>query len=135
MTDADESSQTNALAAFTFGAVFAVIGLLGFTVSGGHDPVGHRGGHLLGLFQVNVLHNLVHLALGTLMIFAAVTGTRPAAVSNVLVGAVYLAIGAIGGFVTGTSLNVLALNGADHALHLVLGAVLLAIGWLADRRP
>jgi hypothetical protein len=133
MIDMEESSQVNTLAAFTFGAVFVVIGLLGFTVSGGHQPVGSHGGHLLGVFQVNLLHNLVHLALGALMIFAAVAGTRPAKVVDVLVGAVYLAVGAVGVFATGTSLNIIALNGADNALHLLLGAVLLAIGLLADR--
>jgi hypothetical protein len=125
--------QSNTLTAFNFGAALVVVGLLGFTVSGGHPAAGATGGHLIGVFKVNVLHNLVHLAVGTLMIFAAVAGTRLAKTANVLVGAGYLVVGVAGLLVVGTRLNVLALNAADNAMHLALGLVLSAMGLLADR--
>jgi hypothetical protein len=36
-------SRLNSLAAGAFGAVFVIVGLLGFTVSDGHDAAGHTG--------------------------------------------------------------------------------------------
>jgi hypothetical protein len=130
--DAD-SSQINTLAAFVFGALLVVVGLLGFTVSGGHEPAGHSGGNLLGLFEVNLLHNLVHLAVGALMIIAAVAGTRAAKALNTIVGLLYLALAVAGLFLLHTTSNILAINHADNILHLVLGTVLTAIGVIADR--
>ena len=120
--------RLNTLVAFVFGAVFVVVGLLGFTVSGGHHVAGREGGDLLGLFQVNVLHNLVHLAAGAALIAASIVGVRAAKAANTLFGVVYLAVGLLGLFVTGGSANIIALNGADNVLHLFLGAVLLAVG-------
>jgi len=126
--------KLNSLVAGAFGAVFVIVGLLGFTVSGGHDVAGHTGGQLLGLFQVNVLHNLVHMAVGAAMIAAAIAGVRVAKSANALIGAVYLLLGIVGLAITGdNALNIIALNGADNGLHVVLGVVLLGIGLGADR--
>jgi hypothetical protein len=126
--------RLNSLVAGAVGAVFVVVGLLGFTVSGGHDVVGHEGGQLVGLFQVNTLHNIVHLAVGAAMIAAAIAGTRAARMGNTLIGAVYIVLGLLGLFITGDSpLNIIALNGADNGLHLVIGALLVAVGVGADK--
>jgi len=126
--------RLNSLVAGVVGAVFVVVGLLGFTVSGGHDIAGHAGGQLVGLFQVNTLHNIVHLAVGAAMIAAAIAGTRAARVGNTLIGVVYLALGVLGLFITGDNpLNIIALNGADNGLHLVIGALLVAVGLGADK--
>jgi hypothetical protein len=47
---------------------------------------------------------------------------------------VYLALGVLGLFITGDNpLNVIALNGADNGLHLVIGTALLGVGLGADR--
>ena len=54
--------SVNGLVALAFGAVFVVVGLAGFLVSGGHPAVGTSGGALLGLFQYNVLHNVVYVS-------------------------------------------------------------------------
>jgi hypothetical protein len=129
------SGRLNTVAAGAVGAVFIVVGLLGFTVSGGHSLAGHTGGRLLGLFQVNSLHNLVHLGVGAAMVAAAIAGTRGARSANTVIGFVYLALGVVGLFITGDSpLNIVALNGADNGLHLAIGAVLVAVGLGADRR-
>jgi hypothetical protein len=125
--------RVNSLVAFAFGAVFVVVGLLGFTVSGGHHVAGTEGGELLGLFQVNVLHNFVHLAAGAVLIGSAIAGARAAKMANTLFGVVYLAVGVVGLFLLGTSANIIALNSADNALHLALGAVGLGVGLGADR--
>lgn len=129
------SGRINSLLAGVVGAVFVVVGLLGFTVSGDHALAGHTGGQLLGLFQVNTLHNLVHLAVGAVMIGAAIASVRAARVGNTVIGAVYLALGVLGLFIVGDNpLNIIALNGADNWLHIVIGAVLVAIGLGSDRR-
>lgn len=126
--------RLNTLVAFAFGAVFVLVGLAGFFVTGGHHAVGQDGGKLLGLFQVNVVHNLVHLAVGAVMIGAAIAGARAAKAVNLLFGVVYLVVFVFGLFALGNSLNFLALNGADNGLHLALGAALVASGLLLDRR-
>jgi len=126
--------RLNTLVSGTVGAVFVVVGLLGFTVSGGHSAAGHTGGELLGLFQVNLLHNLVHVAVGAAMIAAAIVSAQAARAANTLIGAVYLVLGVLGLFITGdNALNVIALNGADNGLHIVIGAVLVAVG-MSGRR-
>jgi hypothetical protein len=125
----------NSIVAFGFGAIFVLVGMAGFTVSGGHSTAGHEGGDLLGIFQVNALHNVVHLAVGAVMIGAAVAGTRAARLTNILIGAVYLLLAALGLVILGDNpLNVIALNGADNGLHAVLGVALLGFGLAADRR-
>jgi hypothetical protein len=126
--------ELNAVAAGAVGVVFVVVGILGFAVSGGHQAIGHEGGEL-GLFQVNTLHNVVHIAVGAALVLAAWFSNRAARVGNVAIGAVYLALGAGGMFILGdTPLNIIALNGADNWLHIAGGAALVAVGLFADRR-
>jgi len=127
-------ARLSTLVALAFGAVFVLVGLAGFFVTGGHHAVGQDGGKLLGLFQVNVVHNLVHLVVGAVMIGAAISGVRAAKAVNLVFGAVYLVVFVFGLFALGHVLNFLALNGADNGLHLALGAVLLAAGLTLDRR-
>jgi Domain of unknown function (DUF4383) len=124
----------NGLVALAFGAVFVLVGLAGFLVSGGHPAAGTTGGALLGLFQVNVLHNVVHLLIGVVMIAAALRGDRPARGANRTFGVLYLVLFVAGLFLVGSPLNLVALNGGDNILHLVLGAVLAGVGFGADRR-
>jgi hypothetical protein len=125
--------KLNSLVAFALGAVFVLVGLAGFLVSGSHRAVGAEGGDLLGVFQVNVLHNIVHVAVGAALIAAAIVGSRAARLANTVVGAVYLLLFVAGLVLIGTSANIIALNGADNVLHLVLGLALTAVGVLADR--
>jgi hypothetical protein len=126
--------RLNTMVAFLFGAVFVLVGLAGFFVTGGHHVIGQDGGKLLGLFQVNVAHNLVHLVVGAVMIGAATNGVRAAKAVNLFFGVVYLVVFVFGLFALGNSLNLLALNGADNGLHLVLGMALTATWLLLDRR-
>jgi hypothetical protein len=133
LADARATSGLNSLAAALVGIVFVVVGILGFAVSGGHHAIGHEGGELV-LFQVNALHNIVHLVVGATLATAAWVGNRPARVANVAIGAVYLVLGAVGFFILGdTAFNVIALNNADNGLHLVIGAALVAVGLATDK--
>jgi hypothetical protein len=124
----------NRLLATVFGAVYILVGLLGFAVSGGHGFAATDGGKLLGIFMVNPLHNVVHLAVGALLLAGAAAGDLAATRINTLVGGVYLAVGVIGLFILNASTNILALNSADNVLHLASAALLLAVG-LTARTP
>lgn len=137
VSTAQAPSQTASLSrkvAAAFGAVFVILGLVGFTVSGGHDAIGTEGGHLLGLFEVNVAHNLVHLVVGIALIAAAALSNSIAKLANIVVGAVYLLVAVIGLIIINGDLNILALNGLDNGLHVVVGGALLAAGLVLDRK-
>jgi uncharacterized membrane protein YuzA (DUF378 family) len=111
-----------------FGVVYVLVGLAGFAITGGVDFAGMHGEKLLGLFMVNPLHNIVHLAVGAALFAAARAGERASATVNSLVGAVYLLVGIVGLFILDKSANVLALNGLDNGLHFASAIVLLAVG-------
>ena len=122
--------SVNATVAAAFGVVYALVGVVGFFVS---DTFAEQDdAKLLGLFEVNNLHNVVHLVIGLALLAAART-TRTARSANAAIGATYVLLALVGPFITGTKANIVALNGADHGLHLASGALLLAVGLLADK--
>lgn len=125
--------SVNRLVGLGFGAVYVLVGLLGFVVSGDHAFAGAEGGHLLGLFAVNGLHNVVHLLVGAGLVGGAAAGPAVAKKVNIAVGAVYLVVGVLGLVIGGTSMNLLALNAADHGLHFASALLLLGVGVAADR--
>ena len=127
--------RLNSPVAFAFGAVFVILGVTGFFVAGSHPMVGPDGGQLLGVLQVNMLHNAVHLSAGAVLVAAGILGTRQARIANTAVGLGFLALFVVGVAVVDTAADVLALNSADNALHLALGAALTAVGLGADRVP
>lgn len=127
------SSSPNRLVATVFGAVYLLVGLLGFAVTGGVGFLATEGGLLLGIFAVNPLHNVAHLLIGAALLVAGLANVRAAKTVNTVVGAAYLLLGVAGFFLVGTAANILALNVPDHFLHLGSAVVLLAIGVGADR--
>ncbi|MEV7693536.1 DUF4383 domain-containing protein [Microbacterium sp. NPDC089189] len=127
------SSSPNRLIAVVFGAVYLLVGLLGFAFTGGVDFLATRGGLLLGIFEVNPLHNIAHLLIGGALLIAGLASVRAAKTVNVIVGAAYLLLGVVGFFLVGTAANILALNVPDHFLHLGSAVILLGVGLGADR--
>jgi len=126
------TTSVNRTVAYVVGAVFLLVGILGWFVSQGHSFADRDGGSLLG-FQVNPLHNIVHLLVGALLLVGARGGLSAARAANTAVGAVYLVVGIIGLFILNSSANILALNSADNVLHLVSAVVLLGAGLFADK--
>ena len=126
-------TSPNRLVAVIFGAVYLLVGLLGFAVTGGVGFIATDGGLLLGIFEVNPLHNIAHLLIGAALLIAGLSSVRAAKGVNVTIGAVYLLLGIVGFFLVGTAANILALNTADHFLHLASAIVLLGVGLGADR--
>lgn len=123
---------------YVFGVVYLLVGIAGFTVTGGVGFADAQGAPLLGLFDVNPLHNAVHMLVGLALFGGAVFGRTPSAVVNAAVGAVYLAVAAAGVVVPAESaLNILALNVWDNGLHVASGVLLAAVGGatLVGNRP
>jgi len=126
-------TSPNRLLATVFGGVYILVGLLGFAVTGGLSFVATEGNLLLGIFAVNPLHNIAHLLIGAALLIAGLSNVAAARSVNTVVGAVYLLLGVVGFFLVGTALNILALNTADHFLHLASAIVLLGVGLAADK--
>lgn len=111
-------------AAYTFAVVYIVIGVLGFVPAAAPD------GMLLGVFHVDAMHNVVHLASGVVAAITAMMGARWARVYFQVFGVVY-ALVAVVGFVQGDSiLGVFGVNAADNWLHVLLAAVSLYFGFV-----
>ncbi|MBQ1444425.1 MAG: DUF4383 domain-containing protein [Renibacterium sp.] len=125
-------TSPNRLLATGFGAVYLLVGILGFFVTSGLGFAGTQGNNLI-IFAVNPLHNVIHLAIGAALLIAGLSSTAAAKGVNTAVGAVYLLVGILGLFLLGSSLNIIALNGADNVLHLASAVVLLGVGLSQDK--
>jgi glucose uptake protein GlcU len=130
MADHTPGARTiNMTVAAVFGAIYTLVGLAGFFVS---DTFAEQDDNTLLGFEVNHLHNIVHLLIGVALL-AASRRHAAARSANLTIGAVYLVLGVLGPFIQDTAADVIALNGADHVLHVLSGLVLLAVALLADR--
>jgi hypothetical protein len=127
------SSSPNRLLATVFGVVYLLVGILGFFVTAGVGFFATEGNPLI-IFEVNPLHNIIHLAIGAALLSAGLKSVSAAKGVNTTVGAVYLVVGILGLFLVGTSLNIIALNGADNVLHLASAVLLLGVGLSQDKR-
>jgi hypothetical protein len=117
-----------------FAVAFLVVGVLGFVpvVTTDVDAIalmGHESGaELFGIFQVSVLHNLLHLVLGAA---GLVLMRSPGRAKFFLVGGgvAYLALWVYGVAVDRASpANVVPVNAADNWLHLGLGVAMMLLG-------
>ncbi len=116
-----------------FGATYLLVGLVGFAVTTGVGFAADEGDLLLGLFEINPLHNIVHLLVGAALLWGAMKGTNAARAVNATVGATYLLVGIVGLFITDSEVNILAINHADNVLHLASAAILLTAGMMGPR--
>ncbi|MEL4319304.1 DUF4383 domain-containing protein [Leifsonia sp. YIM 134122] len=127
------NSSPNRIVGVIFGAVYLLVGVLGFFVTSGVDFVATRGGLLLGIFEVNPFHNIAHLLIGAVLLIGGLSSVKAAKGVNTVIGAAYLLLGIVGFFLAGTSANILALNTPDHFLHLASAILLLGVGLGAER--
>lgn len=107
--------------AIIFGIAFIAAGILGFF------PFFTPNGELLGLFAVDTMHNMVHLISGIIALLAA-SNVRYARLYFQVFGIVYLLIG-IAGVLGFMPMGMMAINMADHFLHIGIGVVAVLIGF------
>ncbi len=136
---ADKAAKFVRSMAGLVGAVFLLVGILGFIPGitsnyGTMEFFGHNSeAKLLGLFQVSILHNIVHLLFGVAGL-AMAKNTKSATTYLIGGGVIYLVLTVYGFLVPENSAaNFVPVNTADDLLHLVLGIGMIALG-LPGRR-
>lgn len=110
--------------AIIFGLGFLAIGILGLMPAYAPD------GMLLGIFQVNLAHNLVHLLTGVIALLSGFSGENSAKWFFRLFGLVYAAV-AVHGFMYHHApiFGIIVTNAADTWLHTGTAALFLLLGF------
>ncbi len=100
------------------GIVLVLIGVAGFFVDG-----------TLIVFQVDTIHNIVHILSGVVGIAAASSGESYSRMYLIVFGLVY-GIVTVVGFVNGGDIfNLFQTNDADNYLHAAVAVVALGVGF------
>jgi hypothetical protein len=115
--------------AMVFGIVFLLLGILGLISPGGMSMGMSSPGMTLGLFPVNLLHNIVHLLFGVWGLIASRSFTGAKMYAQVG-GVVYIVL-AICGWLLPDTFGMLPNGGHDIWLHALLGLVLAGVGFTA----
>jgi len=116
----------NRILALVLGIVFVLIGIAGFFVSSSMTV-----GNLMG-FDVDIVHNLVHLLTGIVALIAVFTGWSR--LFNRIFGIIYFLIGLAGLFYPGLYFNgmlmgMMHVNAVDTGFHLIAGAIAIVVGY------
>jgi hypothetical protein len=117
--------------ALAFGAIYVLVGIVGFFITGFEDFFGHTDKTLLG-FEINGMHNVVHILIGVagLVLGRTLAGART---YGWLLAVGYGAAFVYGLFATDKSWDFLSLNWADNFLHLATALVGLVIALMPVR--
>jgi len=125
--------------AFVVGAAFVLIGVLGFIpgITSMFGDLSFKGpksdAQLFGLFDVSVVHNIVHLLFGIGLLASrwAVWAVR----YLVIGGIAYAGVFVYGLFVVNSTsaANFLPINTADNILHIGLSVTMIALGVIGAR--
>lgn len=100
------------------GIVLTIIGVYGF----------FSGGMVLS-FQVDTLHNVVHLASGLIALWAANAGQAASKTFLVIFGIIYALVAVLGFMMNGDVLGLMMMNDADNWLHVAIAAACLIVGF------
>jgi len=114
------------------GPVLILVGLLGFFADANFDTstTGLQGDGFLG-FEVNGIHNVVHIASGVFLL-ALAKKRKTARFATLAFGAIYGLVTLIGLIDGNDVLGLFPVNPADNILHLVLSAAALLAGFASD---
>jgi hypothetical protein len=138
-TASGRTATTLQFAATVVAATFLVVGVLGFipgitTHYGDLTFAGHDSdAKLLGIFEVSVLHNVVHLLFGVVGLYLARSweGARGFLIGG---GVIYFLLFVYGLVIDHESgANFVPLNDADNWLHFVLSILMVGLGVLLGR--
>lgn len=114
-----------------FGAVYVLVGVLGF-IPGITVPSTQPGqGLLLGIFAVNTLHNITHLLLGAIMLWAGMSGDRVVTVARAM-AAIFAVLFVVS--LIAPNLEQVPQNLPDTLLHAASALLTGYIGFMASRR-
>lgn len=127
--------------ALTVGIIYVLIGVAGFIPALVYPPaidpdtaglgITNGYGYLLGLFPINVWHNLVHLAVGLLGIFASLSLGSARLFGGVL-ALFYGALALMGLFPpTQSALGLMPIFGNNVWLHALTAAIAAYFGFIA----
>ncbi len=119
-----------------FGIVYLLIGILGFIpgiTTFAANPVGPVPGEglLLGIFAVNVVHNIAHLVLGAVLILGGLSAESVTKVNKGM-AAVFLVL--VVGSVIAPIVEGVAINPPDTILHFASALLTGYLGFAASRQ-
>jgi hypothetical protein len=112
--------------ALVFGAVYLLVGIVGFFVTGFDNFADNSQHEMLLFFMINPLHNVVHIVIGLagLLLARTLAGART---YGWLLAVGYAAAFVYGLIAVGESWDVLNINPADNVLHILTAVVGLVI--------
>ena len=99
--------------------VLLLIGILGFVMP---SP-------LLGYFEVDTLHNIIHLVSGLIGLWAASKGASASRTFLLVFGIIYGLVTVLGFVMGGSVLGLFTVNMADNYLHAAIAVLSLGIGF------
>ena len=109
-----------------FGVTFVFVGLLGFIP----NPLVSAN----GLFEVNAMHDLVHLLTGAALLFGGLVVRGREDITLKTVTAAYFGVAILGFLTSGnTLLGIVHINEADRWLHLGLALAMLGAAFISTR--
>jgi hypothetical protein len=117
-----------------FGLLYVTIGILGFFVTGFDNFVQNTGDTLIG-FSINPMHNLVHLLIGTFLIFMSTRPNVAAAEGAVMGVGLFYVVAFVIGTVSKDNLTIISMYGygdLENFNHLVNGVALLTLGLVSS---
>ena len=115
-----------------FGAVYLLVGIVGFFITGFDDFFAHNTEEKLLFFEINGMHNVVHILIGVagLVLGRTLAGART---YGWLLAVGYGAAFVYGLIALGEEWDFLSINGADNVLHLATALVGLVIALMPVR--
>ena len=115
-------SLTSKNVSAVFGIAFLAAGILGFFP----NPLVSTD----GIFEVNFMHNLVHVLTGAVFLFGASRPEHVARITLQSVGIAYVGVSILGFLTEGSMLlGLVHINEADRWLHVGLAAAIVAAGF------
>lgn len=117
-----------------FGVVYVLVGVLGFlgdpiVADATHDTMPSADGDLLGIFPINMLHNVVHLLIGAALLYGATAHAQAVLMARIVAG-IYLVVGLLG-FVAPDTFGLMPIGGPDILLHLATAAILIGVTFVS----